>query len=157
MKSVIHVPIFLPYYSLFKMSRVVRKPDFCICENKDPDQLCSNPKLISAFVFATHIVQSFFFLNPKFQACSYLLWPYSLVWVGPGRKPRRPVFSQRGSNAVFCFCITALFDAVEHQDLDAVKEILETNGLDVNRYVLLNLATIILIAKSPLYSDTLAI
>ena len=29
---------------------------------------------------------------------------------------------------------SALFDAVEHQDLDAVKEILETNGLDINRY-----------------------
>ena len=25
--------------SVNKMSRVVRKPDFCICENKDPDQL----------------------------------------------------------------------------------------------------------------------
>ena len=24
------------------MSRVVRKPAFCICENKDADQLCSN-------------------------------------------------------------------------------------------------------------------
>ena len=35
--------------------------------------------------------------NPKFQASSHLLWLYSLVCVGPGRKPRRPVFSQRGS------------------------------------------------------------
>ena len=54
-------------------------------------------KLISAFVFATRIVRSLFFLNPKFQASNYLLWYYSLVCVGPGRKPRRPVFSQRGS------------------------------------------------------------
>ena len=30
-------------------------------------------KLISAFVFATRIVQFLFFLNPKFQACSLLL------------------------------------------------------------------------------------
>ena len=30
-------------------------------------------KLISAFVFATRIVQSLFFLNPKFQASSLLL------------------------------------------------------------------------------------
>ena len=30
-------------------------------------------KLISAFVFATWIVQSLYFLNPKFQACSHLL------------------------------------------------------------------------------------
>ena len=50
-------------------------------------------KLISTFVFATQIVQSLYFLNPKFQASSYLMWLYSLVCVGP----RIPVFSQRGS------------------------------------------------------------
>ena len=60
------------------MSRDVRKPDFCICENKDADQLRGNreadqrlcfrytdsiipllpksAKLISVFVFATRIV-----------------------------------------------------------------------------------------------------
>ena len=54
-------------------------------------------KLISAFVFATLIVQSLYLLNQKFQASSYLLWLYSPVCVKPGRKPRRPVFSQRGS------------------------------------------------------------
>ena len=54
-------------------------------------------KLISAFVFATWIVQSLLYLNPKFQASSHLVCLYSLVCVGPGRKPRRPVFSQRGS------------------------------------------------------------
>lgn len=27
----------------------------------------------------------------------------------------------------------ALFDAVEHQDMDAVQNILETNGIDINR------------------------
>ena len=36
-------------------------------------------KLVSAFAFATWIVQSLSFLNPKFQASSYLLWLYSLV------------------------------------------------------------------------------
>ena len=56
------------------------------------------PKLISAFVFATWLVQFLYFLNTKFQAFSYLLWLHSPVCVGPGRKPRRPVFSQRGSN-----------------------------------------------------------
>ena len=55
-------------------------------------------QLISAFVFTKRIVQSFFYLNPKFQASSHLLWLYSPVCVGPGWKPRRPVFSQRGSN-----------------------------------------------------------
>ena len=27
---------------LHQMSHVMRKPDFCICENKDADQLCGN-------------------------------------------------------------------------------------------------------------------
>ena len=54
-------------------------------------------KLTSAFVFATRIVQSLYFLNPKFQASSHLLCLCSPVCVRPGRKPRRPVFSQRGS------------------------------------------------------------
>ena len=42
---------------------------------------------ISAFVFATQIVQSLYFLKLKFQASSHLLYLYSLVCVGPGRKP----------------------------------------------------------------------
>ena len=36
-------------------------------------------------------------LNPKFQASSHLVWSCSLVCVGPGREPQRPVFSKRGS------------------------------------------------------------
>ena len=51
----------------------VRKPDFCICKNKDADQLRDTAKLISAFVFATRIVQSLYFLNPKFQASRHFL------------------------------------------------------------------------------------
>ena len=39
-------------------------------------------QLISTFVFTQSIVQSLYFLNPKFQACSHFLWPYSLVCVG---------------------------------------------------------------------------
>ena len=49
----------------YSMSRVVIKPAFCICENKDADQ-------ISAFVFATRIARSLYFLNPKFQASSLI-------------------------------------------------------------------------------------
>ena len=30
----------------------MRKPAFCICENKDADQLCGTAQLICAFVFA---------------------------------------------------------------------------------------------------------
>ena len=75
----------------------MRKPAFCICENKDADQLRGYAKLISAFVFASRIVQSLYFLNSKFPASSDLLWLHSPVCVVPGGKPRRPVFSQRGS------------------------------------------------------------
>ena len=78
---------------LFYMSLVLRKPAFCICENKD----AVTAQLISAFVFATWIVQSLFYLNPECQASNHLLWLYSLVCVRPRRKPRRPVSSQRGS------------------------------------------------------------
>ena len=84
------------------MSLAMRKPDFCICENKDADQLRGNRKadqrLCFRYMVATiRMVQSLYYLNPKFQASSHFLWLYSLVCVGPGRKPRRPVFSQRGS------------------------------------------------------------
>ena len=65
-------------------------PDFYKCINKGAQ----------AFVFATKIVQSIFFLNPKFQASSNLLWLCSLVCVAPGRKPRGPVFLHRGSFVV---------------------------------------------------------
>ena len=70
-------------------------------------------QLISACVSATLIVQSLYFLNWKFKASSHLLWLYSPVCVGPGRKPRRPVFSQRGSfaseNAVSISTVNQLF------------------------------------------------
>ena len=63
------------------------KPVFCICENKDADQLRGvYAQLIRAFIFATWIVQSF--LNPTFQASSCLLWLYSPICVGPHPKPQ---------------------------------------------------------------------
>ena len=68
-----------------------KKADFCLC----------TAKLISAFVFATRIVHFLFLLNPKFQAFMLLLGLYMSVCVRPGRKPRRPVFSRRGSNIEF--------------------------------------------------------
>ena len=48
-------------------------------------------KLISAFVFATRIVQFLFYLKPKFQASSSFLCLYRSVCV-------RPVFPRGGSN-----------------------------------------------------------
>ena len=79
----------------------MRKPDFCICENKDADQLRGNREADQRLCFTTQIVQSLYYLNPKFQASSHLLWLHSPVFIGPGRKPRRPVFSERGSYCSF--------------------------------------------------------
>ena len=46
-----------------------------------------------------HFIDSkfIFFPNPKFQVSYHLLWLYSPVYAGPGRKPQRQVFSQCGS------------------------------------------------------------
>ena len=76
---------------------VMRKPFFAYAKTKTQISFAVTAKLISAFVFATQIIQSLYFLHPKFQACRHLLWLYSPVYVRPGRKPRRPVFSERGS------------------------------------------------------------
>ena len=70
---------------------------FAYAKTKAQISFAVTAKLISAFVFATRIVQLFFYLNPKFQASSSFLCLYTSVCVGPGRKPRRPVFSRRGS------------------------------------------------------------
>ena len=110
-----------------QLSRVVRKPAFCICKNKDTDQLAVTAKLISAFVFAKRIVQFLYFLNPKFQTSSHLMWLYSPVCVGPGQKPRRPVFSQQGSIIrIITFIFALYFDEVyEVQNVFQVKVLTE--------------------------------
>ena len=76
------------------------KTSFFICKNKTQISFMVIAKLISAFVFATQIVKSLYFLTRKFQASSHLLWLYSPVCVGPGRQPQRPVFLRRGSNLI---------------------------------------------------------
>ena len=78
----------------------MRKRLFAYAKTKMQISFAVTAKLISAFVFTTWIVQSLFYLHPKFLALSHLLWLYSLVCVGPGRKSRRPVFSQRGSYVI---------------------------------------------------------
>ena len=81
-------------------------------------------KLISAFVFATRIVQSLYFLNTKFNASRHFLWLYSLVCVGPGRKPRRPVFSERGSYVTVVktsvYCIGVLSECLTSEMLQVL-------------------------------------
>ena len=55
-KMFLGLDIFFPDTILsfyFHMSHVMRKPAFCMCENKDIDQLRGTAKLISAFVFTT--------------------------------------------------------------------------------------------------------
>ena len=73
---------------------------FAYAKTKTQISFAVTANLISAFVFATRIVQSLYFLYTKFQTSRHLRWLYSLVCVGPGRKPWRRVFSQRGSICV---------------------------------------------------------
>ena len=66
-------------------------------------------QLISASVFAIRIIQSLIYLNPKFQASSHLLWLYSTICVGPGRKPRILVFHMYKPLKAWIGCVCLLF------------------------------------------------
>ena len=61
------------------MSHRMGKPTICIGENKG----AVTAKLISAFVFATRIVQFLYFLNPKFPVSPADLWG---ILSGPGNR-----------------------------------------------------------------------
>ena len=76
-------------------SLVMRKPDFAYAKTKAQINFAVIVKLISAFVFATRIVQFLFFLNPKFPFSSHPLKLHRPVCVRPGRKPRNPVLASR--------------------------------------------------------------
>ena len=67
----------------------MRKPTFCICGNKDADQLRGNREAEQHLCF--RYIGSMFPLLSKSecQASSHLLYLFSLVCVGPGRKPER--------------------------------------------------------------------
>ena len=97
-----------------QMSLVMRKPDFCICEKKDADQLRGNREADQRLCFR-YTDGTIPLLSKSFQASSHLLWLYSLVFVGPGRKPRRPVFSERGSNESMrnCACTVTVHKLVK--------------------------------------------
>ena len=56
------------------MSSIMRKSHFTYAKTKAQISLAVSVKLISAFVFATSIVQLLFFLNSKLAASSHLLW-----------------------------------------------------------------------------------
>ena len=71
----------------------MRKPAFCICENKEADQLRGNREADQHLCF--RYTDSTIPLLPKSEI--HLPWLYRPVCVGPGRESRRPVFSERGS------------------------------------------------------------
>ena len=83
---------------------------FAYAKTKTQISFAVTAKLISAFVFATRIGQYLYFLDAKFQASSHLVWLYSLVCVGPGR---RHVFSQQGS--YYLPCISQLLSCLTEQ------------------------------------------
>ena len=75
-------------FSKRRLSHCMGKPTICIGKTKAQISFSVAAKLISAFVFASRIVQFLYFLNPKFPASNHLLCLYSLVCVGPGRNPK---------------------------------------------------------------------
>ena len=68
-------------------------------QKKDADQLHSNRKADQRLCFS-YTVQSLYFPYTQFQTTIHLLWLYILACVQPGQKPRKPVFSQRGSYSI---------------------------------------------------------
>ena len=84
--NTVHLNFFKKQY----MSRVMRKPAFCIFENKDADQLRGNCTADQRLCFC--YMDSTIPLFPKSEISSLLLSSVvvSPVCVGPGRKPRRP-------------------------------------------------------------------
>ena len=82
------IPSALVVLNPIGLSRIMRKPTICICENEDTDQLHTDCKADHTFVFATRIVQFLFFLNATFQASSHLLLLHRTVCMEPVRKPQ---------------------------------------------------------------------
>ena len=64
-----------------QLSCVMRESAFCICENKDADQLDSNHAADQNL--CVRYIDSTISQLPKSQASSNLLWLYNLVCVGP--------------------------------------------------------------------------
>ena len=73
------------------------KQFFAFVKTKAQISCAVTAQLISAFVFATRIVQFLLYVYSKFQDSSHLLILYRPVCVRRGRKPQKPVFLRRGS------------------------------------------------------------
>ena len=73
----------------------MRKAAFCICKNKDADQLRGNREADQRLRFRYLDSAIPLLPNPKFQASSHILWLYSPVCVGPGRSPKTSFLIRR--------------------------------------------------------------
>ena len=60
------------------MSRVMRKPAFCICENKDADQLCGNREADQRLCF--RYTDSTIALLPKYGILNLCGCTFPFVW-----------------------------------------------------------------------------
>ena len=104
-----HYSIELPEV-LFYLSLVMRKPAFCICENKDADQLCGNGTADQRLCLRYTLLHI-----PK----TSFLYPFSAavqpVCVGPGRKFRRPFFSQHGSDVIRITSVSKIDGGTEYE------------------------------------------
>ena len=65
------------------ISPVMRKPAFCICKNKNADQLGSNREADQRLRF--RICKKYILPKSEFQVSSHFLWLYSPVCVRLGR------------------------------------------------------------------------
>ena len=79
-----------------QMSRCMRKPDFCLCENKDADQLYGTADQRLYFLYKQSCL---FYLNLN-QVSDYFVWLFSLVSVGPVRKSRVFFFSHVNAHVI---------------------------------------------------------
>ena len=79
------------------MSLIVRKPDFCLCENKGADQLRGNREADQSLCFHYTDSTIFLLLKSEISSLSSASVTAQASLFGPGWKPRRPVFSRRGS------------------------------------------------------------
>ena len=88
----------------------MRKPAIYICINKDADQLHGYHAAYLAFVFATQIVQSLYFLNPNFKPlaifCGCAAW---FVSVKVGDQKTSLVMTQLMMSTINALCDSLMF------------------------------------------------
>ena len=104
----------------------MRKPATCIYENKDADQLRGNPEADQRLCF--RYTDSTIPLPLKSEISSLLLWLYSPVCVGPGRKPRKTGFLT--TRLIFVFILVLIIPIPVQYVLYSIFHI---NILGINR------------------------